>query len=125
MPTYEYECTNCGEVVEIVQPITEPTRRRLRKNDPKPCDCNATVKRRIGTGGALIFKGSGFYETDYRSEGYKKAAKADADAASGKSKSDSDGKSDKSSDKAGEKKSSGSSTTTDTKTATKKKNDSD
>ena len=93
MPTYEYECTKCGEVVDLVQPITEPARRRMRKNDPKPCDCNAAVKRRIGTGGALIFKGSGFYETDYRSESYKKAAKADADAASGKSKSDKGGKS--------------------------------
>ena len=103
MPTYEYECTECGEVVELVQPITEPTRRRLRKSDPKPCDCNAAVKRRIGTGGAVIFKGSGFYETDYRSDSYKKAAKADADAASGKTKSEKDGKADKSSDKSGDK----------------------
>ena len=121
MPTYEYECTKCGEVVELVQPITEPARRRLRKSDPKPCDCNVAVKRRIGTGGAVIFKGSGFYETDYRSESYKKAAKADADAAGGKSKSDSDGKSDKSGDKAGDKKSSDSTKSADTKTATKKK----
>ena len=118
MPTYDYECTKCGEVVELVQPITEPARRRLRKSDPKPCDCNAAVKRRIGTGGAVIFKGSGFYETDYRSDSYKKAAKADADAASGKSKSDADGKS---GDKSSDKKASDSTKSADTKTATKKK----
>ncbi len=91
MPTYEYECTQCGEVFELIQPITEPARRRLKKSDPMPCDCGAPVKRRISTGGGIIFKGSGFYQTDYRSESYKKAAKADADAAKGKSKSDKDG----------------------------------
>lgn len=84
MPTYEYECTKCGEVVELFQPITEATRKKLRKNDPKPCDCNAPVKRRIGTGAGIIFKGSGFYQTDYRSEGYKKAAEKDKESSSGK-----------------------------------------
>lgn len=79
MPTYEYECTKCGKVVDIFQSITEPPRRRLRKTDAKPCDCNAPVRRRIGTGGGLIFKGSGFYLTDYRSDSYKKAAKAETD----------------------------------------------
>ena len=57
MPTYEYECTECGKVVELVQPITEPARRRLRRTDPRPCDCDAPVARRIGTGGGIIFKG--------------------------------------------------------------------
>ncbi len=85
MPTYEYECDKCGEVVELFQPITEAARKKLRKKDPKPCDCNATVTRRIGTGAGVIFKGSGFYQTDYRSEGYKKAAKAESDAAAKKS----------------------------------------
>jgi len=79
MPTYEYECVECGAVVEIFQPITEPARRRLRKTDPKPCDCGARVRRRIGTGAGVIFKGTGFYETDYRSDAYKKAAKAEKD----------------------------------------------
>ena len=51
MPTYEYECNKCGKVCELFQSITERPRRRLRKTDPKPCDCNATVTRRIGTGG--------------------------------------------------------------------------
>ena len=84
MPTYEYECTECGKVVELVQPITEPARRRLRKSDPHACKCNAPVARRIGTGGGIIFKGSGFYTTDYRSESYKKEAKAESDGAAGK-----------------------------------------
>ena len=83
MPTYEYECTKCGEVFELFQPITEPPRRRLRKTDPKPCKCDAPVTRRISTGGGIIFKGSGFYQTDYRSEGYKKAAEADKAATTG------------------------------------------
>lgn len=81
MPTYEYECTKCGKVCEVFQSITERPRKRLRKSDPKPCDCNATVIRRVGTGGGIIFKGSGFYETDYRSENYKSGAKAEKEAA--------------------------------------------
>ena len=93
MPTYEYECSRCGVVFDLFQPITEAPRRRLKKTDPKPCSCNAGVQRRIGTGGGIIFKGSGFYQTDYRSESYKKAAKADKDGADGKVKSESsDGK---------------------------------
>lgn len=81
MPTYEYECTECGKVVELFQSITESPRRFLRKTDPKPCDCHARVIRRIGTGAGIIFKGSGFYQTDYRSDSYKKAAKAEKEAA--------------------------------------------
>ena len=78
MPTYEYECNKCGTVFELFQPITEAARKKLKKSDPKPCKCNAAVTRRIGTGGGLIFKGSGFYITDYRSDGYKKDASADS-----------------------------------------------
>ena len=69
----------------------EAARRRLKKADPKPCECGAPVKRLISTGGGIIFKGSGFYQTDYRSESYKKAAKADSEAAKGKPKSDKGG----------------------------------
>jgi len=87
MPTYEYECTRCGEVFELYQPITEPARRKLKKSDPQPCECKASVKRRISTGAGIIFKGSGFYQTDYRSESYKKDAKADKEAREGKAKS--------------------------------------
>ena len=91
MPTYEYECTKCGTVFELFQPITEAPRRRLKKSDPKPCECNAKVLRHIGAGAGIIFKGSGFYQTDYRSDSYKKAAKAEKTAAEGKSKSDKKG----------------------------------
>jgi len=80
MPTYEYECSKCGEVFELFQPITEPARRRLRKTDPRPCECDAPVSRRISAGGGIIFKGSVFYQTDYRSDSYKQAAKADKEA---------------------------------------------
>ncbi len=82
MPTYEYECTQCGTVFDLFQPITEAPRRKLRKGDPRPCKCNARVARRIGTGGGIIFKGSGFYTTDYRSESYKKGAKSETDGGS-------------------------------------------
>jgi putative FmdB family regulatory protein len=88
MPTYEYECTKCGCVFDLFQSITEPPRKRLKKSDPRPCDCNAPVARRITGGGGLIFKGSGFYLTDYRSESYKKAAKAETDGAKSGEKAD-------------------------------------
>ncbi len=90
MPTYEYECSECGEIFDLFQSMSEPARRRLLKSDPKPCDCNARVTRRICAGGGIIFKGSGFYKTDYRSDSYKKAAK-EAKEATG-DKKDSDGK---------------------------------
>ena len=97
MPTYEYECVSCGAVVEIFHSMSEPARKRLRKTDPKACDCGAGVQRRIGTGAGVIFKGSGFYETDYRSDSYKNAAKAEKEAASKKpdKADDKAGKSDK------------------------------
>lgn len=117
MPTYEYECTKCGIVFELMQPITEPTRRKLKKSDPKPCNCAARITRLISGGGAVIFKGSGFFQTDYRSESYKKAEKADKEASSGeKSKSSDDGK------KSGGDSKKESSSSTD-KTATKKTTD--
>jgi len=72
MPTYDYECPACG-VFEVVQSITaEPL-----KKCPK---CNRKVRRLIGAGGGLLFKGSGFYTTDYRSEEYKKQAKSETKA---------------------------------------------
>ena len=99
MPTYEYECTKCSAVTELFQSITAPTRRKLRKSDNPACDCNAPVIRRIGTGGGIIFKGSGFYQTDYRSESYKKAADADKPKSESKdSKKDGDKKSKKTKD---------------------------
>ena len=64
MPTYEYECTDCGRKI---------------KTDCAKCNNQAPVKRLIGTGAAVLFKGNGFYQTDYRSEAYKKSAKADTE----------------------------------------------
>jgi putative FmdB family regulatory protein len=71
MPTYEYECDDCGHGFELFQSITD----RVRRKCPA---CGALkLKRLIGPGGAVIFKGSGFYQTDYRSDSYKKAAEAE------------------------------------------------
>jgi putative FmdB family regulatory protein len=70
MPTYEYECLSCGHRFERFQPITAQPVKRCPK-------CGKNVKRLLGTGAGLIFKGSGFYITDHRSENYKKAAKAE------------------------------------------------
>jgi putative FmdB family regulatory protein len=76
MPTYDYECAACGHKFEMFQSI---------KEDPiKACPkCRRRKARRlIGTGAGLLFKGSGFYITDYRSEGYKKAQKAETSPSS-------------------------------------------
>ncbi len=71
MPTYDYECDGCGHEFELFQSISEPKKRKCPK-------CNKLKLRRLfGTGAAVVFKGSGFYETDYRSESYKKAAAKD------------------------------------------------
>ena len=94
MPTYEYKCLDCGIQFDRFQGITE---------DPiQECpECSGQTKRLIGAGAGLIFKGSGFYITDYRSEGYKESAKKDKDSSSG---GDGDNKS--SDSKSGESKSS-------------------
>ena len=80
MPTYEYECRSCGHVFEKFQPITA---RPIRK-----CPlCRKSVRRLIGNGAGVIFKGSGFYETDYRSPEYQKQAKSEKpDATTAKDK---------------------------------------
>jgi putative FmdB family regulatory protein len=68
MPTYEYECEKCGTTFERFQSI---------KDEPiKKCpECGGPVRRLISAGAGVIFKGSGFYATDYRSESYKQEAK--------------------------------------------------
>ena len=66
MPTYEYRCDDCGHEFEAFQTITE-------KPVEKCPACNGKVRRLISGGAGLLFKGSGFYITDYRSESYKKA----------------------------------------------------
>jgi putative FmdB family regulatory protein len=71
MPTYEYHCTKCGHEFEVFHSITADPIRVCPKCSAKK------VERKIGIGGAVIFKGGGFYETDYRSESYTKAAEAE------------------------------------------------
>ena len=75
MPTYEYKCLDCGIQFDRFQSITE---------DPiQECpECSGQTKRLIGAGAGLIFKGSGFYITDYRSEGYKERAEKDKESSS-------------------------------------------
>ena len=80
MPTYDYECTACGHRFEKFQPMTA---RAIRKC---PSCGQRAVRRLIGTGAWVIFKGSGFYQTDYRSESYKKAAEKDKAAGSSSGK---------------------------------------
>jgi putative FmdB family regulatory protein len=75
MPTYEYHCDACAHHFDEFQSITEEPLKKCPK-------CRKPKLRRIfGTGAAVIFKGAGFYETDYRSESYKAAAKAEQEAA--------------------------------------------
>lgn len=75
MPTYEYQCQVCGTVFDMFQSIKASP---LRKAECEACGKKQSVKRLIGTGGAVIFKGSGFYQTDYRSSSYKEGAKAES-----------------------------------------------
>ena len=79
MPTYEYSCEKCGQTFDAFQSMRdEPFREcpkdlcRLQKWG------HGKVKRLLGTGAGLIFKGSGFYSTDYRSDSYKAAAKKES-----------------------------------------------
>jgi putative FmdB family regulatory protein len=86
MPTYEYICSKCKHTFETVQPITaKPLTVCPKDLCPKKTWGKGKVKRAIGTGGGLLFKGSGFYITDYRSDKYKAAAKKDTGATSGPS----------------------------------------
>ncbi|MGB1717940.1 MAG: FmdB family zinc ribbon protein [Candidatus Latescibacterota bacterium] len=77
MPTYEYECQKCGHRFEEFQSITAEPLKNCRKAICPKGGARGRLKRLISSGGGLLFKGSGFYETDYRSESYQKAAKAD------------------------------------------------
>ena len=97
MPTYDYECSACGHKFEEFQSITE----KPKKTCPK-CK-RRKIRRLIGTGAGLLFKGSGFYITDYRSESYKKAAKAETSSSSGDSGSKDSGSKDSGSKDSGSK----------------------
>ena len=87
MPTYEYECSKCKKNFDAFQSMKDDA----YKTCPKDKCMMKTwgkgkVKRLLGAGAGLIFKGSGFYITDYRSEGYKSAAKSDSGSSSAASK---------------------------------------
>ena len=79
MPTYEYSCEKCGQTFEAFQSMRdEPFRECPKELCRLPKWGHGKVKRLLGTGAGLIFKGSGFYSTDYRSDSYKEAAKKDS-----------------------------------------------
>jgi putative FmdB family regulatory protein len=93
MPTYDYKCSACGHTFELFQSITaEPIKKCPHCGKSK-------AKRLLGTGAGLIFKGSGFYITDYRSDAYQKAAKGDAPPSGSESKSDGSSSGESKSDK--------------------------
>src|SRR3954463_16758272 len=81
MPTYEYQCDACGERFEKFQSITAPAIKKCPK-----CGKNK-VRRLISAGAGILFKGSGFYITDYRDKSYTDKAKAESGATSSESKS--------------------------------------
>jgi putative FmdB family regulatory protein len=85
MPTYEYECQKCGHTFELFQSMSDKPRQRCPK-------CRGKVIRLFGTGAGIIFKGSGFYQTDYRSSEYKTAEKKDKDTATSTAASKKDDK---------------------------------
>jgi putative FmdB family regulatory protein len=79
MPTYEYQCEKCKKTFEFFQSMKdEPLQTCPKELCQQKTWGKGKVKRLLGTGAGLIFKGSGFYITDYRSEGYKAAAKSDS-----------------------------------------------
>jgi putative FmdB family regulatory protein len=95
MPTYEYRCAECGDEFEKFGRMSDPP--------VQPCPtCGAEAQRKISGGAGLLFKGSGFYITDYRGEGYKKAAESDRVASGGESKGE--GKSESKGDSKGDSK---------------------
>ncbi len=85
MPNYDYECQVCGHQFEVFQRMTDP-----KLEDCPQEGCSGRVKRLLGTGAGVIFKGSGFYQTDYRSKSYrdgdKRETKSDKPADSGAAK---------------------------------------
>ncbi len=82
MPTYEYVCTQCGHTFDLVQKMSDEPQETCPK-------CGGKVKRKIGAGAGVIFKGSGFYATDYRKSDYK--AKEIAEKGSGTTPKPADG----------------------------------
>ena len=100
MPTYDYICRSCDFEFEEFQQITAP----VKKKCPKCGELK--LERLIGTGAGVLFKGTGFYETDYRSDSYKKGAEAEKKSKDDSSKDKKDSKSGKSESKTESKKTS-------------------
>lgn len=75
MPNYDYVCQSCGHRFEIFQSMND-----AKLQDCPVEGCAGQVKRLLGTGAGVIFKGSGFYQTDYRSNSYQQGAKQDSAA---------------------------------------------
>jgi putative FmdB family regulatory protein len=87
MPTYEYRCAACGHAFEKFQRMSDEPRAACP-------ECQGEAQRRLSGGAGLLFKGSGFYITDYRSDSYRNAAKSDSGGgSSGEGKSESKGES--------------------------------
>ena len=75
MPTYEYKCLKCGLRFDVIQSMQDAPLKKCK-------ECHGKVKRLIGSGAGIIFKGSGFYCTDYRSDSYKQSATKDTSTVS-------------------------------------------
>ena len=86
MPTYDYECGSCEHEFELFQSITEPVKKKCPRCGKR------SLRRLFGTGAALLFKGSGFYQTDYRSDSYRKGAEAEKKSTDNGSSKSSDSK---------------------------------
>jgi putative FmdB family regulatory protein len=81
MPTYEYHCEKCGQNFDAFQSMRDQPYKECPKDLCRlPEWGHGKVKRLLGTGAGLIFKGSGFYTTDYRSDSYKEAARKESPA---------------------------------------------
>jgi len=87
MPTYDYVCDACDHEFELFQSISDSVKRKC------PQCGKLKLRRLFGTGAAVVFKGSGFYQTDYRSESYKKAAEKEKKSAESSSSSSNGSKS--------------------------------
>ena len=75
MPNYDYQCQSCGHRFEVFQSMNDAKLEECPEEG-----CGGKVKRLLGTGAGLMFKGGGFYETDYRSQSYKDGAKKESEA---------------------------------------------
>lgn len=85
MPTYDYECETCGKRFELFQSMKDA---KLEICPAEICTGQGKVRRLLGTGGGIIFKGGGFYQTDYRSASYQSGAKKETESKSSTSSGD-------------------------------------